>query len=887
MKKLVSLFIVVCVLMTSLTAINAGAVTTTCTTYDGSNVNSQNYSQWTSPIKSYLTTCSNGNIMRVQYVNSSTGYIAEYYDTSYNLLRTKVVPIELPLFGAFYETDSNYFILSGQKNPQQSSSVEVYRITKYDKNWNRIASTGLYNCNTTVPFDAGSARIDVCGDYLLIYTSHEMYAVNGVNHQANAMIQVNMKTMQITDSYTGVMNSSYGYISHSFNQFIKIENNRIIAVDHGDAYPRSVVMLKYKTDVTTGKFKPNYSTACEVIDLMSISGGIGDNYTGVSLGGFEISNSAYLTVGNTVNQNNFSNTNNSTTRNIFVSVLTKSGGTPTTKMITSYGANEGLVTTPQFVKIDNNNYIILWGKAGRVYYTKVDGNGNRVGSIYNMEGDLSDCVPILVNGKLVWYTWKQGTNTFYEISVSNLSSNKKVVIENGHKFNCTSASNGVANLKCKTCGTTKKVDIPVSFMVWWQRFGDTSGYYYSGYSNPFEVGEGIRYWANSTMNSTLVSNTQNKEFELIFSDETAFTVTKSSDDMGSITMNKPGKYTLTIRHIYDHSLSQTYTFVVNGKPDSVALDKTSLDLSVNETKTLTATLSPYGVEDTLTWRSSNTNVATVNSSGKVTAVGVGTATITVTTSNGKTASCKVTVKAAPTSVTLSKTSLSLTAGSKYLLKPTLTPSNATTTYTWTSSNKNVATVNSNGNITAVNAGTATITVKTSNGKTASCKVTVKILPTGVSLAKTAVNITVGNKYLLKTTLTPSNASTTCTWTSSNTKVATVNKYGNVTAVGVGTATITVKTANGKTASCIVTVRKLPTGVQLSKTSIAIKTGSKYLLKPTLTPSDATTTYTWTSSDTKVATVNKNGNVTGVKKGTAIITVKTANGKTATCKVVVK
>ncbi|MEE1057708.1 MAG: Ig-like domain-containing protein [Acutalibacteraceae bacterium] len=807
MKRLFSLFIVVCVLMTSLTAINAGAVTTTCTTYSGSNVNSQNYSQWSSTIKSYLTTCDNGNLMRVQYVNSSTGYIVEYYDTSYNLLRTKTISTELPIFGAFYETDSNYFILSGQTNTEESADVEVFRITKYDKNWNRIASTGLYDCNTTVPFDAGSARMDVCGDYLLIRTSHEMYtSADGYNHQANVTIQLNMNTMAITDSYTCVMNSSYGYVSHSFNQFIKVEDNKIIAVDHGDAYPRSVALLKYNTDVSTGTFTPTYYTKCDVVNLLNISGSIGANYTGVSVGGFEISDSAYLTVGNTINQNNFANTNNSTTRNIFVSVLPKSGSTATTNMITSYGESEGTVTTPQFVKIDNNNFILLWGKDDKVYYTKIDGNGNQIGSIYSMDGYLSDCVPVLVNGKLVWYTWKQGTNTFYEINVSNLLSTNKIVIENGHHFNCANAANGVATLTCSKCSTTQLVDIPVSFSVWWKEQEDTSSYYWSAYSNPFEVGESIGYWVKSIMNSDLVSNVSNTDYELIFSDETAFTVSKSSTSTGTITMNKPGEYTLTIRHIYDHSLSKSYSFVVNGKAESVTLDNTSLDLTVNETKKLNASLSPSDAEDTLTWTSSDTNVATIDDNGNVTAVGVGTTNITVAISNGATATCTVTVKSAPSNVTLSKTSLSLTEGRKYLLKPSVTPSDATTTYTWTSSDTSVATVNKYGNVTGVSTGTATITVKTSNGKTATCTVTVVKLPTSVELSKKAITVTEGRKYLLKSSVTPSDATTTYTWTSSDTSVATVNKYGNVTAIGTGTATITVKTSNGKTATCTVVVK---------------------------------------------------------------------------------
>ena len=79
-------------------------------------------------------------------------------------------------------------------------------------------------------------------------------ADDGYNHQANVTIQLDMSTMKITDSFTDVLNNNYGYVSHSFNQFIKIDSDKIVAVDHGDAYPRSIVLTKYKTSVSSGKF---------------------------------------------------------------------------------------------------------------------------------------------------------------------------------------------------------------------------------------------------------------------------------------------------------------------------------------------------------------------------------------------------------------------------------------------------------------------------------------------------------------------------------------------------------------------------------------------------------------------------------------------------------
>ena len=174
----------------------------------------------------------------------------------------------------------------------------------------------------------------------------------------------------------------------------------------------------------------------------------------------------------------------------------------------------------------------------------------------------------------------------------------------------------------------------------------------------------------------------------------------------------------------------------------VTVSPTTLDLTVGETSTLTATVTPSNASvKTVTWSSSNTAVATVSSTGVVTGVAAGSATITATTtSGGKTATCAVTVKAATvpvTGVTLNKTTLTLGVGKTSTLTATVTPSNATDkSVTWTSSNTAVATVTSAGVVKGVKAGSATITVKTNDGGyTAKCTVTVNKTPTKVVINK--------------------------------------------------------------------------------------------------------------------------------------------------------
>ncbi len=332
---------------------------------------------------------------------------------------------------------------------------------------------------------------------------------------------------------------------------------------------------------------------------------------------------------------------------------------------------------------------------------------------------------------------------------------------------------------------------------------------------------------------------------------------------------------------------------VDIKPDTLSLD-------VGKTANLTVNISPSDATNkNVSWRSSDAGVATVSSTGVVTAIKEGKANIFVTTEDGSFSDiCLVTVNAQSipvTGVTLDKTSITVDVGSTETLTATIVPSDATTQgLAWSSSNSAVATV-SNGVVTGVSAGTATIAVTTVDGaKTATCTVTVpeKQVPvTGISLNKSSGSIAVGSSDVLTATIVPTNASNKgVAWTTSNSAVATVSN-GEVTGVSAGTATITATSADGGfTATCeyTVTAPVAVTGVTLNKTSANIAIGSTETLVATVAPADASNKgVAWSSSNSAVATV-ANGVVTGVSAGTATITVTTADGnKTATCDVTVE
>ena len=328
---------------------------------------------------------------------------------------------------------------------------------------------------------------------------------------------------------------------------------------------------------------------------------------------------------------------------------------------------------------------------------------------------------------------------------------------------------------------------------------------------------------------------------------------------------------------------------------SVSLDKTSVSLNVGESVTLAATVKPDNATNkTVSWSSSNASVASVDASGKVSAVAEGTATITAKAGD-KTATCSVTVTkkvVAVESVTLDKSSLELNEGETATLAATVKPDNASDkTVTWSSSKTSVATVDASGKVTAVAEGNATITAKAGN-KSATCSVTVTknvVAVESITLDKSSLELNEGETATLVATVKPDNATNkTVTWSSSRTSVATVDANGKVTAVAEGTATITAK-AGDKTATCSVTVKKNVIAVEsvtLDITSTILNTGETLTLTATVKPDNATDkTVTWSSSNSSVATVDANGKVTAVAQGTAIVTAK-AGDKTATCTVIV-
>ena len=297
---------------------------------------------------------------------------------------------------------------------------------------------------------------------------------------------------------------------------------------------------------------------------------------------------------------------------------------------------------------------------------------------------------------------------------------------------------------------------------------------------------------------------------------TQITVPRNTTSIASNAFSYPKKMTM-----YGPSdcYAQTYASGKGIKYVTQDIHAISVSLDITEKTTeryddfqLTATIAPLNFTDAVVWTSSNEEVATVSDTGYVEICGVGTAVITVTAGNVK-AACKITVPQLIDWIEFDEDEIELKAGETYQLKPYISPSDATNKkLKYTSSDTKVAEVSASGLVTAKSEGEAKIRAAATDGSDeyAVCYVTVtgKAKVTGITLDRTSAEVKRGEKLTLNATVSPSYASNKkVVWKSANTKIATVDANGSVTAKAPGRTKITVTSSENSSyqASCTVTV----------------------------------------------------------------------------------
>lgn len=413
-------------------------------------------SKWASVSNSYIYE-SGANIVRVYFADGKLAVVTT--DKNGNVISSKSKKAELPLFGGFFAGEKYNYAVFGQENLSESNDALVVRVVKYSKNWDRLAACDIYGSNTRVPFDGGCLRMDEYGGHLYIHTSHLMYEdCDGVNHQANMSFMINEDTMKLEDSATEIWNVSTGYVSHSFNQFIKTDGNNIYRVDHGDANPRAVVLTK--GDIG------NVSGYVSYVNLVDIDGNHGDNQTGVSVGGMELSANGVI-IAYTKTERDESGAFSSYNGNVYLAIADKGLNHVTTVEITDYSKNTGIAAyTPRLVKFSDTLFALMWTERQldadgvETAYVFIDNNGSIIGDVEKSSHlILSDCQPaVMSDGSAVWFAGSGSDCRNYSINPACALKSQKtgVYMHENVKFidiapTCVNPGYGGVRI-CSDCG---------------------------------------------------------------------------------------------------------------------------------------------------------------------------------------------------------------------------------------------------------------------------------------------------------------------------------------------------------------------------------------------------------------------------------------------------
>lgn len=331
----------------------------------------------------------------------------DIYNTSMKKLSSKTIDDELSLFGGFYSGEQYNFIVYGKS--YSSTDKETYRVVKYDKNFNKIASLSIDGDKTytSKPFDSCTSSFSERDNILIIYTAR--LRLDG--HQSNITLRINEEDMTISDEYYGAASFPVHHSGHVMRSIVKTDTDgsEIYAnlTDRTPCCGVSVIKLNKDGYMGTPGISNVIYTEIEhpEYDPYSMI-----NETDAEVNGLVITDNSYVVTGVFYD-------------NVFVGAVDKTTGTISKTMLTNYNeySEYGLAQESKLVQINRNESIVLWQTIvdgiSSVHYAKVDAKGEIKGKIKTaFNALLSDCQPIYDEGTIRWFTVVNGENTLYTIS---------------------------------------------------------------------------------------------------------------------------------------------------------------------------------------------------------------------------------------------------------------------------------------------------------------------------------------------------------------------------------------------------------------------------------------------------------------------------------------
>ena len=446
-----------------------------CLTDNGTNINYHGYKIWANPAYSYLVPIGGGNWMRIQsYVYTFNHVIVEYYDPEFNLTDRIIIPKALHTFGGFHQgSDGYYYLITGDGLESEHIGTDPkFDIAKYDKQWHLVKHVQTPGVDVAKALQHGGFDCADDGKRLIITTSRFIKS----GHQVSYSIEVDMEEMAIT--YEG---DGKNFVSHCFNNFVLFDGDDVIYLAHGDGNPRCVQLTRYpaagsKTNLRLIEYGPTKDANLNDMAIL--------NYTGVSVGAFVQSETHYLAAYNEIRPENWYDLAvnddfdwDETTRNIRIAAVPKDNLSQDNidyYYFTDNPDDAPPCSTPYLVPVKENRYVLIWSQGNKVYWVLVNGQGAAVSEQYSMEGELSDCEPVVSEGWLYWYTWNYADLNFYSVNLENPAESNITHRTAAHECETTEPDeDGNVYEICTKCGQKTLVNNRQEFILGIQKVNCT------------------------------------------------------------------------------------------------------------------------------------------------------------------------------------------------------------------------------------------------------------------------------------------------------------------------------------------------------------------------------------------------------------------------------
>ena len=392
--------------------------------------------------RAYLTSEQDG-FMRVAYDGKSI--VIEYYDEDFQMVKQGYLPMELDQWGGFYKGEDSYYIVEGHINKDCIDDTEVVRIIKYDFDWNRLGAGSVlakegWEYEIRKPFLYSCVNMCEVNGKLYVVTGREGYVDEnyGMGHQGMMLIRMD------EDTYTTEI--VYGDFFHSFSQYL-VHNGTDLYVGELSEGGLCTTVSRFDTNSTGTDYFTAFSESTSVLDYGGAHTSAWAIAVYASVDDMAISSDNIMCLGTSIDQNQYDEVTSDTALNVYLTVTPisdLSSESTSVKWLTEYSGDGKCFYGTRITKVNDDRFLIIWEEVpydeysisltncndtlscGNLHYVFVDGSGNKVSKEFTAQAMISDCHPILKDGKIIYFASTENCLDFYTIDTQTGDFSKSV-----------------------------------------------------------------------------------------------------------------------------------------------------------------------------------------------------------------------------------------------------------------------------------------------------------------------------------------------------------------------------------------------------------------------------------------------------------------------------